>query len=92
MKGFIFKYNKYGKPSSKSYSAPKIENLEIINYWKTKDEDTGKTIFGIVLGEGVIVTDIIREQLTLFFMNKYGIKSYSSIVLDIKNEEEIKDE
>jgi hypothetical protein len=89
MKGFIFKYNKYGKPSSKSYVAPKIEELEILSYWKTKDDETGKTIFGIVVNEGVIVTDNIKEQLTLFFMNKYGIKSYSSIVLDIKNEVEI---
>lgn len=87
MKGFIFKYNKYGKPSSKSYMAPKIEELEILSYEKNKDEEIGKTVFEVVVKEGVEVTELIKEQLTLFFMNKYGIRTYCSVILNIKNEE-----
>ena len=83
MKGFIFKYNKYGKPSSKSYMAPKIEELEILKYEKTKDEEAGKTVFEVTLKKDIEFTDIIKEQLILFFMNKYGIKTYSSVVINV---------
>lgn len=83
MKGFIFKYNKYGKPSSKSYMAPRIEEFEILRYEKMRDEDTGKTVFEVTIKEGTEFTDIIKEQLILFFMNKYGVKNYSSVVINL---------
>lgn len=77
--GFKFRYNEYEKPSSKSYLAPNIKEVEIIKY-EISTED-GKTVFKIFTKKGEELSEIALEQLTLHFMNLYNINSYSDIII-----------
>ena len=77
--GFKFRYNEYEKPSSKSYLAPNIKEIEIIKY-EISTEDR-KTIFKIFTEKNEELSEIALEQLTLHFMNLYNINSYSDIII-----------
>ncbi len=84
--GFNFRYNEYEKPSSKSYLAPNIKEIEILKIDEEKTEN-GKVIFRVYIKEKDDFSEIAKEQLTLHFMNTYKIKNYSDIILEIiKNE------
>jgi len=82
--GFNFRYNEYEKPSSKSYLAPNIKEIEIIKIDSEIREDK-KVVFHVYIKEGDEFSEIAKEQLTLLFMNLYKIKNYSDIILDIKH-------
>lgn len=83
-----FRYNEYEKPSSKSYMAPVIKEIEIIKYSENLLADN-KVEFRVWINEKENnLSDAAKEQLTLFFMNKHNIKNYSDISLTIIGNEE----
>lgn len=83
-----FRYNEYEKPSSKSYMAPVIKEIEIIKYSENLLADD-KVEFRVWINEKENnLSDAAIEQLTLFFMNKHNIKNYSDISLTIIGNEE----
>jgi len=88
MMGFKFRYNEYEKPSSKSYMAPVIKELEIIKYSETLEANSDKVIFKVwINGEKSELSEIAIEQLTLFLMNRHDVKNYSDITLILYDNE-----
>lgn len=83
-----FRYNKFEKPSSKSYMAPQIREIEIRDIKKTTDEN-GNTVFDVYTEKGGMekLGEIGLEQLKLFLINTYARrKKYSEITLTIHEE------
>lgn len=84
-----FKYNAYEKPSSKSYMAPQIMEIEIGDIKKTTDEN-GSTVFDVYTEKGGIkkLGEVGLEQLKLFLINTYARrKKYSEVILNIHEED-----
>jgi len=79
--GFKFKYNEYEKPSSKSYMPLNIKEVDIVRYETTTKD--GKSVFKIFTNGNIKLSEIAIEQLTLHFMNLYGLELYSDVVLEI---------
>lgn len=77
-----FRYNEFEKPSSKSYMAPQIREIEIKDISKTVEND--KTVFDVYLEGANVLGEIGEEQLKLFLINSYARrKSYSDVILRI---------
>ena len=77
-----FRYNEFEKPSSKSYMAPQIREIEIKDISKTVEND--KTVFDVYLEGANVLGEIGEEQLELFLINSYARrKSYSDVILRI---------
>lgn len=85
MMGFKFRYNEYEKPSSKSYMAPIIKEIEITKYSSTFLANSSKVIFTIwINGKKDSLSESAMEQLTLFLMNRHDIENYSDISIIIE--------
>ena len=83
--GFKFRYNEYEKPSSKSYLAPIIKEIEITKYSSTLLANSNKVVFIIwINGKKEDLSDAALEQLTLFLMNEHDIENYSDISIIIE--------
>lgn len=92
MMGFKFRYNEYEKPSSKSYMAPVIKELEITKYSETLEANSDKVIFKVwIKGKKTDLSEVAIEQLTLFLMNRHDVKSYSDITLLLIEDEKDND-
>lgn len=77
-----FRYNEFEKPSSKSYMAPQISEIEIKDISKTVEND--KTVFDVYLEGPNVLGEIGEEQLKLFLINSYARrKNYSDVILRI---------
>ena len=63
--GFMFRYNEYEKPSSKSYMAPIIKELEIMNYYMETINNDDKVFKVWVEGDKSDISEAAEEQLTL---------------------------
>lgn len=79
--GFKFRYNEYEKPSSKSYMPLNIKEVDIVRYETTTRD--GKSVFKIFTNGNIKLSEIAIEQLTLHFMNLYGLDLYSDVVLEV---------
>ena len=89
MVGFKFRYNEFEKPSSKSYMAPIIKELEITKYLVTLEANSSKVAFKVwIKGRKEDISEIAEEQLKLYLMNKHSIENYSDISLTIIGSEE----
>ena len=89
MMGFLFRYNEYERPSSKSYMAPIIKELEITKYAETQVANSSKVVFKVwIKGKTKELSEVAKEQLILFLMNRHDVKNYSDITLLLFEEDE----
>ena len=79
---FNFRYNEFEKPSSKSYMAPCIKDVDIEKYCRYSLDDD-KTEYLVYCYSDQELSEIAQEQLKLFFINLDNISEYSKVILNI---------